>query len=142
MSILLVRHATAGKRKQWRGDDRLRPLDERGREQAAGLHAALGDYEVKAIYSSPYVRCVQTVEPLATELGLEVQEREELAEGARRTAVLGLATGEDNPGTVVLCTHGDVVNDLLGEETKKGSTSVLELVDGHVVKRGYLPPPA
>lgn len=119
MSILLVRHATAGKRKRWRGDDRLRPLDERGLRQAAGLPAALSDYEVKAIYSSPYVRCRQTVEPLAAELGLELQEREELAEGARRSAVLELA-GKDDPGTVVLCTHGDVVNDLLGEETEKG----------------------
>ena len=141
MSILLVRHATAGKRKHWRGDDRLRPLDERGREQAARLPAALGDHKVKAIYSSPCVRCLQTVEPLAAELGLELQERDELAEGARYTAVLELAS-EVDPGTVVLCTHGDVVNDVLGEETEKGSTSVLELVDGHVVKHGYVPPPA
>ena len=140
MSILLVRHATAGKRKRWHGDDRLRPLDDRGREQAARLPAALGDYEVERIYSSPYVRCVQTVEPLATELGLEIEHRDELAEGAGPRAVdLARKTGDR---TIVLCTHGDVVNDLLDEETEKGSTSVLELVDGHVVKRDYLPPPA
>ena len=140
MSILLVRHATAGKRKQWEGDDRLRPLDERGRDQAARLTKALRRFTIDGIYTSPYVRCRQTVEPLAEALGLEVEERDELAEGAGRSALaLALGLGE---GTAVLCTHGDVVVDLLGEESKKGSTWVLEVEGGRVTRRQYLPPPA
>jgi broad specificity phosphatase PhoE len=141
VSILLVRHASAGKRKRWKGDDRLRPLDERGRKQAAKLPAALGMYDVERIWSSPYVRCVQTVEPLAQQLGLQVEHRDELAEGAGRSAALEVAE-RAGKSTVVLCTHGDIVTDLLGEESEKGSTSVLELVDGHVVRRDYLPPAA
>jgi broad specificity phosphatase PhoE len=139
MSILLVRHASAGKRKQWHGDDRLRPLDDRGRDQAAMLPVTLSNYEVKRIWSSPFVRCLQTVEPLATQLDLRIEERDELAEGAGQPEVLELARAA-GPQTVVLCTHGDVVTHLLGEETQKGSTSVLELVDRQVVRRGYLPP--
>ena len=139
MSILLVRHASAGKRKQWHGDDRLRPLDEQGREQAGRLPAAVREFAIDRICSSPYVRCRQTVEPLALALDLAIEERDELAEGAGRYAPLALAF-ELGEQTAVLCTHGDVIFDLLGEETKKGSTCVLELVDGQVVRRGYLPP--
>jgi 8-oxo-dGTP diphosphatase len=141
MSILLVRHATAGKRKQWQGDDRLRPLDERGRDQAARLTTALRRFTIDGIYTSPYVRCRQTVEPLAAALGLEVEERDELAEGAGRSPALALVSGLGER-TAVLCTHGDVVVDLLGEESKKGSTWVLELVDGRLTRHDYLAPPA
>jgi 8-oxo-dGTP diphosphatase len=141
MSILLVRHAMAGKRKQWQGDDRLRPLDERGRAQAANLTTALRSFRIEGIYTSPYVRCRQTVEPLAEALGLEIEERDELAEGAGRSAALALANALGER-TAVLCTHGDVVVDLLGEESKKGSTLVLELVDGRLTRHDYLAPPA
>jgi phosphohistidine phosphatase SixA len=139
VSILLVRHASAGKRKQWRGDDRLRPLDEQGREQAARLPAAFREFRIDRICSSPYVRCRQTVEPLALALGREIEERDELAEGAGRYAPLALAF-ELGEHTAVLCTHGDVIFDLLGEETNKGSTCVLEVVDGRLSRRDYLSP--
>ena len=41
MIVYLVRHATAGHRASWDGDDQLRPLDERGVRQAEGLDEAL-----------------------------------------------------------------------------------------------------
>ncbi len=139
MTILLVRHATAGKRKRWQGDDRLRPLDDRGLEQAAKLTAVLEPYGIERICSSPYIRCRQTVEPLAELLGLDIQERDELAEGAGREAALALAR-ELSESTPVLCTHGDIVLALLGEESKKGSAWVLELADGELIRIEYLPP--
>ena len=141
MTLLLVRHATAGKRKRWQGDDRLRPLDDRGREQAAKLRALLEAYDIDRICSSPYVRCRQTVEPLAEKLDLDVEERDELAEGAGRRAALALAR-ELSQSTPVLCTHGDIVVDLLGEESEKGSTWVLELADGELTRIEYLSPAA
>jgi phosphohistidine phosphatase SixA len=141
MSILLVRHAPAGKRKQWHGDDRLRPLDREGRKQAEQLPEVLEEFRIDRIYSSPYVRCRQTVEPLALALDLEIEERDELAEGAGRYAPLAL-TFELGERTAVLCTHGDVIVDLVGDETEKGSTCVLELVDGRLARRQYVPPPS
>ena len=141
MTILLVRHARAGKSKEWQGDDRLRPVDERGRAQAEGLVDLLRGYEPTAILSSGAVRCVQTVEPLARALGLEVEERKMLAEGADADDVLRLVSSLPDD-VVVLCTHGDVIQEVLGEETAKGSTWVLRL-DGDQLTRGeYLPPPA
>jgi 8-oxo-dGTP diphosphatase len=141
MTILFVRHARAGKAKEWQGDDRLRPLDERGRAQAEGLVDLLRGYEPTAILSSGAVRCDQTVEPLAKALGQEVGGREELAEGADADDVLRLASGLPDD-VVVLCTHGDVIQEVLGEESAKGSTWVLLLDGDELARVEYLPPPA
>jgi phosphohistidine phosphatase SixA len=141
MTILLVRHARAGKAKKWQGDDRLRPLDERGRAQAEGLVDLLRGYEPTAILSSAAVRCVQTVEPPAKALGLEVEERDELAEGKASDDVLSLVSSIPDD-VAVLCTHGDVINEVLGEESAKGSTWVLRLDGGALQRVEYLPPPA
>jgi 8-oxo-(d)GTP phosphatase len=80
--VFLVRHASAGNRKKWTGDDRLRPLDEHGFREAEGLVELLQEGRPTRVLSSGYVRCRQTVEPLAEALGLEVEEYAELAEGA------------------------------------------------------------
>lgn len=142
MAILVVRHATAGTRSRWKGDDRLRPLDKRGRRQAEALVELLSGYGIARICSSPYVRCVQTVEPLANSLGLEVEERAELAEGAAPGAAAALiaAVGGETP---LLCSHGDVIADLVGweRESRKGSTWILQRDDDRFAPAVYLPPP-
>lgn len=120
MTSVLVRHASAGERSEWEGDDRLRPLDKKGRKQAAALVELLRPLDIRRLVSSPYVRCVETLAPLAAELGLEVEHDDRLAEGAGRAAQELLQ--EDG---VVACTHGDVVYDLLGREMKKGEFAVL-----------------
>jgi 8-oxo-(d)GTP phosphatase len=141
VTLLLVRHADAGHRDDWEGDDLLRPVDERGRRQADGLVAPLARFRPERILSSPAVRCTQTVEPLAAALGLPVEETEGLAEGVGRDRVMALAHGLE--GTVaVLCTHGDIVEKLLGEESEKGSSWALELGEDGLIRREYLPPPA
>jgi 8-oxo-(d)GTP phosphatase len=104
----LVRHASAGDHHAWADDDRMRPLDEKGRRQAADVAAALRAGDVRRIVSSPSLRCVQTVEPLAAGLGLEVELDERLSEGAGQAA-----SGLLDEDGVVLCTHGDVARDLL-----------------------------
>ena len=140
--ILLVRHARAGDRTEWSGDDRLRPLDGKGRRQATALVDTLAPYGVERILSSPYLRCVQTVEPLAAATGVEIEEREQLAEGATWEEIASVV-GEAAAATTVLCTHGDVVIALVGPErpVKKGSTWVLELDRGGVEPVEYLQPP-
>jgi 8-oxo-(d)GTP phosphatase len=141
MTVLLLRHATAGHSTD-APDDHRRPLDERGRQQADGLPDALAEYDVQRVLTSPYVRCRQTVEPLADSLGLPVEERPELAEGSTAEDVLDLVRSLDGE-TAVLCTHGDVVSEVLGEESKKGSTWVLEeSPDGDLERRDYVPAPA
>jgi 8-oxo-(d)GTP phosphatase len=130
VTSILVRHASAGDRDDWEGDDRLRPLDERGRRQAAELADRLAGIEVRRIVSSPYARCVETVEPLAEALGLPVEPDERLAEGAG-----GAAYALVQEAGIVCCTHGDVVHDLLGHGLKKGAA--VELRAGEVVRELY-----
>jgi broad specificity phosphatase PhoE len=124
MKVYLVRHASAGKRSKWQGDDRLRPLDERGIRDAENLVHDLRDPSFERILSSPYVRCVQTVEPLAKARGLEVETDDALTEGAGADAAMALFSRIDTD--VVACVHGDLLEDLLGEKKPKGSTTVLE----------------
>jgi 8-oxo-dGTP diphosphatase len=131
--LLLIRHARAGERKSWRGDDRLRPLDARGRRQADRLVEVLAGYRVARILSSPFVRCVQTAEPLARDRGLAVEEREELAEGAGLDAFLSLERR-----AAAVSVHGDLVEELLGESRRKGSTTLLE----DLAPLATIPPPA
>ena len=60
----MVRHAKAGDRGEWSGDDRMRPLTKSGQRQAEGLANLLDREPIDKILSSGYLRCVQTVEPL------------------------------------------------------------------------------
>jgi 8-oxo-dGTP diphosphatase len=144
MALLLLRHATAGHRRPGaeEAEDRLRPLDDRGRRQADALPALHAEARVERLVTSPYVRCRQSVDPLGGALALPVAERSELAEGARDAEVWALVA-EVAGTTAVLCTHGDILGVLLGEEPEKGSTWIVEPdTDGRLDRREYLPPPA
>jgi 8-oxo-dGTP diphosphatase len=132
MIVYLVRHATAGHRRNWDDDDTLRPLDERGRRQAEALVGQLDGLELGRIASSPYVRCVDTVVPLATARSLELERTELLAEGAGAAEAYRLFGDGDGDGPLVACVHGDLAEDLLGEHVKKGATIVLEVEDGEL----------
>lgn len=103
--MLLVRHAWAGSRSEWEGDDRERPLDARGIEQARELVARLAPFPVTRILSSPYRRCVETVEPLARARGLEVEQRPELGEERQMTDGIALVHELADTATVI-CGHG------------------------------------
>jgi 8-oxo-(d)GTP phosphatase len=122
--VLLIRHASAGKRMQWEGDDRRRPLDERGRRQALGLVSLLADYPLERILSSPYDRCVLTVEPLARSRGLAIEVREELAEERQAHEGAALVARLLDTNTAVCC-HGGLSDVVVGESQKKGEVLVL-----------------
>jgi 8-oxo-dGTP pyrophosphatase MutT (NUDIX family) len=68
--LILVRHASAGARDGWPGDDDLRPLDARGEAAAAALAALFACFAPRArVVSSPALRCMQTVQPYAAGFG-------------------------------------------------------------------------
>ena len=112
-----------------------------GREDLAHHAEGVGLLGVDRIASSPYVRCRDSVVPLARALDLEIEERDELAEGAVADELWSLVA-ELAPTTAVLCTHGDILGLLLGEEPEKGSTWLVDVEDGRgLARRTYLPPP-
>ncbi len=149
--MLLIRHAHAGARKEWTGDDLLRPLSAKGRRQADALVKTLGPWAAQRILSSPYERCLQTVRPLADDLGLPVEPSTALAEGQAGKALKLIRSLADDK--VALCTHGDVIPDVLvalADEDRidlgprprqaKGSVWVLEVTAGRFTKATYLAP--
>ena len=134
---MLVRHGRAGKRGQAGSNDSRRPLDKRGVAQARALPALLAGFEIERILSSSFTRCVQTVDPLAEERGLRIEQRDELADDAGDEALHFL---ESLTAGSVACTHGDVIATVLGPQrtAKKGSVWVLE--PGTLEPAGYLNP--
>ena len=133
MTLLLIRHASAGDRDDWVGDDLPRPLDARGRGQASRLPELLGDYEIARVLSSPAVRCVQTVEPLARSRGLDIEVREELGEEQQGEAGAELVRSLVGEQTA-LCVHGGLSDTIAGVSQKKGEVLVLD-DEGKLVER-------
>lgn len=155
MPVMVVRHAHALSRSGWEGDDAERSLSSRGVEQSRLLVGPLLELKPTRILSSPYVRCVETVRPLAEAAGLELELAESLAEGEGRAAVELLRGLAASGGTPVLCSHGDVIPDILvtlanedrlelgpSPRVQKGSVWVLYGGAGRFTSAEYMPPPA
>ena len=153
-TVMIVRHGTAGSKASYKGDDRKRPLDKHGRAQAESLVDQLLAFGATTLYAADRVRCHQTIEPLAQELGVEVHNEPLLTEEAytsdkkaARGRVLDIAA---RAGTPVICTQGKVIPDLIAwwceranvrPETsgnRKGSTWVLSLSAGELVAADYM----
>lgn len=150
MRILLVRHAHAGVRGTWPGDDLERELSDVGRAEADAIADAWAAAGVDQVHSSRAVRCVDTVRPLADRFGLQVLEDDALLEGATPSKALAWLEGLGHDDRVVVaCSHGDVIGGIitrldgrgtdLGDDLRwpKGSTWELE-VDGGLVVHGRL----
>lgn len=122
MNVYLVRHAHAGDRSRWNGDDSDRPLSAKGRDQADAIAQALRGAPIVRVLSSPALRCQQTIGPLALLLGLEVEVAGEFDEDAplrpARTRIDELVRADD--GDVVVCGHGDLIPALLDDLRRDG----------------------
>ena len=79
--VHVIRHPEAGARKRWKGPDQDRPLTKGGRRQAAGLAELFAEEPFVQFLSSPFLRCVQTVGPLAETKGMTIEKLDQLAEG-------------------------------------------------------------
>jgi len=154
VTVYLVRHAKAGDRTKWDGPDELRPLSTPGKRQATDIAKRVitdaGKHAISAVVSSPYLRCVQTVEPLGQRLGLHVETAEVLAEGARLGPALRLAEKHADRWAV-LCLHGDLLPAILlafhddgaelpHDRVEKGSVWALDFTRGEVHRIRYFPP--
>jgi 8-oxo-dGTP diphosphatase len=150
--VLLVRHGRAGERATWSGDDRLRPLDSDGMAQAEALRA-LSWFGVSRVFSADRVRCVQTVAPLADDLGVPVETEPALAEDAYRASPeRGLRRIREIAGErlrAVVCSQREVIPDLLTRlatedglaltrvTARRGSVWSLSFMDGRLVAADY-----
>lgn len=160
-TVLIVRHATAGSKAHYKGDDdRRRPLDKRGRAQAESLVGQLLAFGASELYAAPRARCRETVEPLADELGVQIGDEPTLTEeayaldrGAARQRVLAIAAGANAQVVPVICTQGKVIPDLISwwcqrdgvqpdkSRNRKGSTWVLSLAGDTLVAADHIGSP-
>jgi broad specificity phosphatase PhoE len=154
LTIHLVRHAKAGDRSSWPGDDFQRPLVRRGQLQAEGLLAQFAGLPIDRLLSSPYIRCMETLVPLGGERMLAVEPVSALTEGASLEDALTLVRKHAHHDAV-MCSHGDVIPMMLDHYAAqgvdlgpdpvcpKGCTWILEVdATGDVAKATYVAPPA
>ena len=157
-TLLIVRHGTAGTKSRYRGDDKKRPLDKRGRGQAESLVGQLLAFGATELYAAPRTRCHQTLEPLAEELGVTIADVPTLTEEAYaddrhagRRSIRKIL--EATNGTPVICTQGKVIPDFIEwwsardgvrpdkSRNRKGSTWVLSLVGGKLIAADHIASP-
>lgn len=150
--ISVVRHAEAGDRERFEGDDAMRPLSREGRRQSELIAKALSGSD-SVLVSSPALRCVETLAPLSRRLRRAITVLETLAEGTEPEAALASLLGRSNGPGLVACSHGDVLTGLVdlalkqGAEIlepvdlRKGATASFVLVAGELVSVSFVPPP-
>ena len=145
----LVRHADAGSRGIQ--NDHQRRLSKRGRAQANRLVDPLRTVGATELLSSPFARCMETLAPLAEMLGLPVEADLHLAEGSGPTHALAVIEHATSP--LVICSHGDVIGDVMhliarrgvdlaDDRLAKASTWIITTEDGTITSTRYLPPPS
>jgi len=121
MALYLVRHGVAVGRSIWDGDDVRRPLTAKGERQAQALVRLLAGSDVRRIHSSPAARCHDTVVPLAEQRGLDIHDTAVLVEGgAGREATALVVQLAAKKGDTVLCTHGDLIPEILRRLVRDG----------------------
>ncbi|HEX2902077.1 MAG TPA: NUDIX domain-containing protein [Jatrophihabitans sp.] len=156
-TVVLLRHAKAGKRTQWQGDDRLRPLDKIGRRHAREIVPVLAGFVPRRVLAADRLRCEQSVIPVATTLSLTVQSAPEFSDEAQAADPGGTLSAfwrvAGQPGTTVICSQGSAIPNLLADlevpsssldgdyPSRKGSIWVLSVIENRIVAGDYYPHP-
>lgn len=156
-TVLIIRHATAGRKARYKGDDTQRPLDRNGRAQAKSLVPQLMAFGASSLFAADRLRCVKTIEPLAREIDLPISVEPTLTEEAyaadpeaarqRLMEIIGLG------GTPAICSQGRVIPYLIDwwcqrdgvkpdkSRNRKGSTWVMSLSGDRLIAADHLPSP-
>ncbi|MEZ5209651.1 NUDIX hydrolase [Gordonia sp. PP30] len=156
--LVVVRHAKAGRRTRFSGDDTQRPLDDEGEAQAEALVGVLGLYGVRHLHAADRLRCVQTLVPLSQELRADIVVEPALteeayaadpAEARERLRTLAAPVA----GVRVVCSQGRAIAPLLkrwaaddqvelpASRNRKGSVWILTLRGETLIQADHLPSP-
>lgn len=116
-TLIILRHTKALERGDWDDDDSKRTLDERGFLQAESLIEHLQPFVLDEIYSSDYIRCVQTVTPLGQARELRITEIPNLNEETfkldpERSISFANAVKQDEKN-ILICSHNPVIPTML-----------------------------
>jgi 8-oxo-dGTP pyrophosphatase MutT (NUDIX family)/phosphohistidine phosphatase SixA len=118
-AVIVVRHGKAVPADAWDGPDSTRPLLLRGTHQAAAIAPGIAAYRPEKILTSTAARCVSTIAPLATLIGVKPKETSGISQDAFESdeATIGeiLAKRMKSKKSVVLCSHGPVIPEIIRE---------------------------
>ena len=131
-TVLLVRHGEAGERAEWHGDDDLRPLTMAGQQQAETLRALLPLFGATRVYSAPPVRCRQSVEGLAADLGVPIIDEPRLSEDGYLVDPAGgldrlIEIAGEAGGSAVVCSQGGVIPDVVSTLAEKAGLNLADV---------------
>lgn len=142
-TLIILRHTKALERGDWDDLDSKRTLDEKGLQQAANLITHLAPFAIDEIYSSDYLRCVQTVSPLADVRNLRITEIPNLNEenfeiDPERSISFANAVKQDEKN-ILICSHNPVIptmlRGILNTKLKNKDLIKLEPGDAWIVHR-------
>jgi phosphohistidine phosphatase len=153
--LYLLRHAHAGDALAWDGPDAIRPLTDKGRQQADRLGRFLAERGLRpdAVVTSPKVRAAQTAQIVADLVRSPVGVDERLGDELDIAAVESLLRDHGDPASVMLVGHDPDLSELLGQlcgavgvPMRKGSLARIEvsrpLRPGAGLLRWLIPPDA
>ena len=128
--LILLRHAKALIRDEWEGDDGDRPLDPYGQRQAKRLLPNFFPYQIAEIHSSDAMRCLETVEPMARSLQLNIVISEDLSEyrhsGDTEAALSYVQDIMDEGIAAVICSHNPILPNLMKKLIGKKNFKALD----------------
>lgn len=118
---VILRHASAGDKREWPDDDVLRPLDARGRREAGDLGELLACFGPARVISSATARCVESVLPYAARTGVEIHTDAAFTIGTPASAHAGDRLLEllADEAAAVVCGHGEMMPDLLAHACRR-----------------------
>ena len=153
MELGLLRHAHAGDPAAWDRPDDLRPLTNKGRQQAErlGRFLAAAGFVPDAVLTSPRIRARETAELVADSLGMSVRIDPRLGSFLDLATVEAILDDAGGPGRPVLVGHDPDFSDLLvlltgspGLRMRKGAFALLNverpLTLGSAELRWLVPP--
>lgn len=116
-TLIIVRHAKAEPRKLWRGSDAGRPITPKGAATAYALNRELACFAPTRLVSSPWTRCLETLEMFSWQTGMVVDAASELTEeafAADPEQAWRVVRGQimecvRNSSTTVICMHRPVI---------------------------------
>ncbi|WP_067490584.1 NUDIX hydrolase [Actinomadura hibisca] len=111
--LVILRHGSAGEKRAWTEPDELRPLDAQGRAEAARLADLLAVFGQVSAVSSATARCLETVLPYARRARVEVATEAAFTVGGGGAAVERLLGLIEAGGPALVCTHGEIVTELV-----------------------------
>ena len=153
--VFVIRHTEAGQRRSWNEPDELRPVSKAGLRQARRVAEQLADVAFTRLVSSPYLRCIQSLEPIADRCGLDITIARELDEDEPPAGTEAWVLAASADGPAALSTHGANIQGFVqrllergvpigGDGSvawEKGSSWRVSVHDGAIRDATYIAPP-